>query len=87
VTLAAIRPSDDPLDIMGNVSYSDGYGAWNTIRLKKDVLKEFPQLKEKTAKIRYKLLFYKNYEEFTQAVKKIQENKEPLPMLLYFYKE
>jgi len=87
MTLAAIRPCDDPLDIMGNVSYSDNYGAWNIIRLKKDVLREFPQLKEKTAKVRYKLLFYKTYDELREAVRKMQENNEPLPMLLYFYKE
>ena len=87
MTLAALRPFDDVLDIMGSVSYSEGYGAWNTIRLKKEVLQEFPQLKEKTAKIRYKLIFYKDYEEFIEAVMKMRENNEPLPILLYFYKD
>ncbi len=87
MSLAALRPYDDALDIMGSVSYSDNYGAWNTIRLKKEVLQEFPQLKEKLAKIRYKLVFYKAYAEFLAAVKKMQENNEPLPLLLYFYKE
>lgn len=83
---AALRP-DAVLDIMGQVSYSEGYGAWNTIRLTRDILKEYPQLKEKTAKIKYELLIYKNYEEFIEKVKKMQENNEPLPILLYFYKE
>ncbi len=87
VSLAALRPYDDVLDVTGHVSYSDSYGAWNTIRLKRDVLREFPQLKEKSAKIRYKLIFYKNYQEFVESVDKMQENNEPLPMLLYFYKE
>lgn len=87
MTLAAIRPYDDVLDIMGHVAYDGNYGAWNTIRLKKEVLQEFPQLKEKTAKIRYKLLFYKDYDEFIAAVTKMKENNEPLPILLYFYKE
>lgn len=87
MTLSALRPYDDTLDIMGNVAYDGNWGAWNTIRLKKEVLQEFPQLKEKTAKFRYKLLFYKNYEEFIEAVKKMRENNEPLPILLYFYKE
>lgn len=87
MSLAALRPYDDVLDIMGNVSYSEGYGAWNTIRLKKEVLNEFPQLKERTTKIRYKLLFYKDYEEFMEAVTKMKENNEPLPILLYFFKE
>jgi hypothetical protein len=83
----AIRPYDDTLDVMGHVAYDGNYGAWNTIRLKKEVLQEFPQLKEKLAKIRYKLLFYKNHQEFIIAAKKMQENNEPLPILLFFYKE
>ncbi len=47
MSLAALRPYDDVLDIMGHVSYSEGYGAWNVIRLKKDVLKEFPAVERK----------------------------------------
>ncbi len=86
MTLAAVRPSNDKWDIIGNVSYNDGYGAWNVIRLKKEVLREFPQLREKSARIRYKLVFYKNYREFSQELKQMEKNNEPLPILLYFYK-
>lgn len=87
MTFAALRPFTGKWDIIGNVSYNEGYGAWNTIRLKKDVLKEFPQLKEKSSRIRYKLVFYKTYEDFNKAIRNMRENNEPLPLLLYFYRE
>ena len=87
MTLAMLRPYNDKLDITGHVSYSEGYGAWNVIRLKKDLLNEFPQLREKTAKILYKLVFYKSHEELKQAIRRMDENKEAIPILLYFCKK
>lgn len=86
MSLFALRPYNDKLDITGHVSYSDGYGAWNVIRLKKDLLREFPQLREKTAKILYKLVFYKSQDELKKALNDIEKNNEPLPILLYFFK-
>ncbi len=87
MTLAMLRPYNDKLDITGHVSYSEDYGAWNVIRLKKDLLNEFPQLKQKTAKILYKLVFYKSHEELKEAIKQMKDNDEPIPILLYFCKE
>lgn len=82
-----LRPNNDVLDIEGNVIYSTNWGAWNTIRLRKDILDQFPQLKDRKLKIGYRLLFYKTYDELLSAVNRIKEKKEAIPILLYLYQQ
>ncbi|MCX6707117.1 MAG: hypothetical protein NT001_03170 [Candidatus Woesearchaeota archaeon] len=82
-----LRPKNDVLDIYGKVSYDYGWRAWNTLRLKKDFLKEFPQLTEKSKSISYRMVFYKTMEELEKQIKKLKENKEALPILLWFMQE
>lgn len=74
------------IDIYGKVIYSEGDQAWNLIRLKKEILNEFHQLKEKSSKFSYKIKYFRIYEEFQEEVKKIKKG-EVLPMLVWFYKE
>jgi len=38
------------IDIEGKLIYNEGFQAWNTIRLKKEIFSEFPELKEKRSK-------------------------------------
>lgn len=81
-----LRPKNDILDINGKVSYSESSQAWNTIRFKRALLREFPQLREKSSYFGYKLVFYKSYEELENAVKSMKESEHPLPILLFFYR-
>ncbi len=74
------------VDIKGRLSYSEGAQAWNTIRFKEELLKEFPQLKEKRSVFTYQLFYYRTYEEFQKAMKELQK-KGVLPILMFFYKE
>jgi len=82
-----LRPWYDKLEVKGIISYDNNARSWNTIRVRKEVITQFPQLKEKRSKFGYKMVFYKSYEELKKAVEKIIENKEPLPLFLYFIQE
>lgn len=71
----------------GNLSYNESNRAWGTIRLKSEIINEFRQLREKRTKFNYRLLFYRDYEDFEKIVKQIIKDKEVIPMLVWFEKE
>ncbi|MFA5061290.1 MAG: hypothetical protein WC494_03170 [Candidatus Pacearchaeota archaeon] len=82
-----LRPRRERIEINGKISYGDSVGAWNKIRFKKELIKEFPQLKEKVSKFNYKMILYPDYEDLERAVRKIKKEKEAIPILLWFGKE
>ena len=76
------------IDVEGKIIYSEGNQAWNIIKLKKEFLNEFHQLKEKRLKLfSYKMLYYRTYEEFEKVVKEIVKKKGVLPILMWLEKE
>lgn len=74
------------IDIDGKLAYAEGFQSWNTIRLKKEIVEEFPQLKEKRSAFSYRLIFFRTHEELQNAVNKLK-NEEIMPMVLWLYKE
>jgi hypothetical protein len=76
------------IDSEGKVAYSESFQAWNTIRLKKELFGEFPQLKEKRSKFSYKLIYPKDIKSFEKLIKKIKkDNVGRMPILMWLYKE
>lgn len=82
-----LRPARESLDIKGRIAYTEGHQAWNLIRLKKEIINEFPQLKEKRSSFSYKLLFYHNYSQLEKAIRKMKRNNDALPILLWMVRE
>ena len=83
----ALRPIVSELDLKGRISYSDANQAWNTIRFKKELIKEFPQLKEKRSVFSYRAIFYRSLERLEKAVKQLKTEKGAIPIILFMYKE
>ena len=79
-----LKPKHDTLNVCGALSYSEGQRAWNLIRLKHDLLREFPQLKERREKFEYKLVMHRSFEDLKKAIKEIEKDKKVIPMLLFF---
>ena len=76
------------VDSEGKIAYSESFQAWNTLKLKKELFLEFPQLKEKRSKFSYRLIYYRDSIEFEKAIKQmIKDDKKAMPLLLYLYKE
>ncbi|MFA5020401.1 MAG: hypothetical protein WC533_04880 [Candidatus Pacearchaeota archaeon] len=82
-----LRPQKKEINLKGKLSYSWEVRAWNTIRLKKEIVNEFPQLKERLSAFGYNLVFFQDYNDFEKATRKIKKNKEALPILLWLVKE
>lgn len=74
------------IDIEGNVAYAEGFQAWNLIRLKKEIIDEFPQLREKRSRFTYQMIFHRTYKELLKTIKKLKNN-DVMPMLMFLYKE
>jgi hypothetical protein len=73
--------------VNGILSYDEALQAWSILRLRKDLINEFNQLKEKRSKFSYELLFYRSYEEFEKAMKDLVKKEEVLPILMFLKKE
>ena len=81
-----IIPRKEVLKLNGSVCYNDAWRAWNTIRLKKDIIKEFPQLREKDKAVNYHMIYFRTHKELMKFGRSLKD-KEVLPILLFFWKE
>ena len=76
------------IKVEGKLSYSESSQAWSIIRFKSELVKEFPQLKEKRSNFTYKLVYYRNIEELEKAIKKLKKDKDGvLPLTMFLCKE
>ena len=82
-----LKPKTNNLEITGKVSYHESVHAWNTIRFKKPVLDMFPQLRNKSSIIKFKLEFSGSYDELIRRIVELKEKKEGIPLLLYLLQE
>ena len=79
-----LRPKQETFEIEGKLSYGEGNRAWNTIWLKRDLLKEFPQLKERRKKFNYKMVMHRSFKELKRDINKMDKEGEVIPLLLWF---
>ena len=82
-----LRPMHKAIEIIGKLSYEEGYRAWSTIRFKKRLINEFPDLEEKRAIFSYKMIFHRTPKELEKAVREMKKGDKPLPILLFLVKE
>jgi len=67
--------------------YNESKQAWSNIKLKRELINEFPQLKEKRANFFYELVFCRSYEDFDKTLKELSNGEDVVPMLMFLYKE
>ncbi len=82
-----LRPSKEEINVQGRMFYDSSIRAWNTLRLKTEMLREFKSLKDRSSKFSYKLSFYEDYLTFEKALRKMKKANLPLPVLMWFVKE
>jgi len=87
VRMKLLSPRKGALNIVGAMTYSEGNQAWSVMRLKKELLHEFPQLKEKREQFLYKMIIHRSFEGLKDEVKKLEGSEdEVVPVLLFFGK-
>ncbi len=74
------------VEINGKLLYDEGTKSFSRIRLKKELIEEFPQLRERRSSFSYELKFFRDNEELGRMIKSL--NKEnAMPILMWLYKE
>jgi hypothetical protein len=82
-----LTPWTGSISVEGRISYNESAQAWNILRLPKEIMNDFPVLKKKRAKLSFRMEHVRNIENLKARVKKIEEEKKPIPILLYLYLE
>lgn len=82
--ISFLNPSQETLKITGKLFYSEGDQSWNVIRLKKEILHKFPQLKEKSSKFSYQMVVPQSSDEIKDLLKEVRES---IPILLFLCRE
>jgi len=76
------------IEINGRLNYCESMHAWGNIRLKKELINEFPQLRERRSKFSFKVGYHRSLQELEKEIKSIKSKKwAPLPLLVWLYKE
>ena len=75
------------INVKGKIHYNESKQAWSNIKLKRELINEFPQLKEKRANFSYELMFCRTSEDLEKALKELSKKGEIIPMLMLLYKE
>ena len=81
-----LQPSKKVINLTGKMFYREAIRAWNTMRIKKEIIEEFPALKERRSSFSYQMLFYRDYIDLEKAIRKMKKDKLPTPLLLFFRK-
>ena len=81
-----LRPQKETLEINGKLSYRESLRAWNTIRFKKELIAEFPALKDRTARFGYTLVLHRDFASLEQAIRKLKRENGAIPILLNIQK-
>ncbi|MFH1073182.1 MAG: hypothetical protein V1743_07180 [Nanoarchaeota archaeon] len=78
-------PWQETLVSEGKVFYCEGMRAWNIIRLKTQLLDELPLLREKRAKVSYRIEHPRTIQNFKKILERIEKEGKPLPFLLQVF--
>ncbi|MBT3577274.1 hypothetical protein HOA55_01985 [archaeon] len=74
------------IDIEGKISYAESFQSWNMLRLKREIVEEFPILKEKRSSFSYRLMFCRSHEDLMKMVKGLK-SEAVMPLVLWMYKD
>jgi hypothetical protein len=85
--LSALAPKNETPEIFGKLLYGEGAQAWHIIRLKREILQKFPQLKEKRSSFCYKMIMPRDFKEFKDKIKEMENNSACcVPIILGMYR-
>jgi hypothetical protein len=82
-----LRPRRERIEVTGKISYQESTHSWSQLNMRKAILSEFPQLKERIASFGYKMIFYQEYDQLEKFLRKIKREGEVVPILMWLVKE
>jgi hypothetical protein len=71
----------------GKMYYKEANRAWCFLRLRKEILDEFDELREKYCNFSYDVVYYETYEELEKALRDFKKGGQPLPILMWLVRD
>lgn len=78
-----LHPSRGTIITHGKVSYKESSQAWSIVQIKKEIIHEFPQLREKRGKFAYKMVLHRNFKELAKSIREMEKRGDSVPLLLF----
>ncbi len=82
-----LTPAREVVEVDGSVFYQQKPGAWNTLRLKRQIYEEYPLLKQKAKRISYRMALCRTQKQMDDIMAKVRREEIPMPLLLWFSTE
>ena len=80
-----LQPTKEALKVEGRIIYQESAQAWNTIKLKREVLFLYPQLRDKRGQLKYTMIIPRSSQEIKSQINKLI-NTNKIPILLFLEK-
>jgi hypothetical protein len=82
-----LHPWNNIVKAQGKIYYCSGTETWQLLKLNKEILVAFPELKEKRSKFGYNMFFPQNLKKFKQLSNDVLSGKNPIPIMINLVKE
>jgi hypothetical protein len=84
-----LAPVHEVLEVKGKLTYNEGDQAFSNLKFKKELLQEFPHLKEKASKFDfiYLMKLHRSFKELRREIEELEENRKAIPIVLMIAKK
>ena len=81
-----LRPTKEAVVVRGKLFYSEGDRAWTNLRLKKEILQEYPYLKERRSSFVYFMKMHRSHEELKKELAEL-EKQGAIPIIFFLARD
>ena len=75
------------VNVQGKLHYNESSQAWNKLKFKKELLNEFPQLKQKMSHFVYEMQYFRDPKDFEELLLRLKKGVVGLPVLMWIWEE
>ena len=75
----------EKIEVSGNIVYQEASRAYNTIKIPRLIIDQFPDLRNRELMPSFKMKLYKSYADLKRLIWEMEYSKEQIPIMLVFY--
>lgn len=79
-----LQPNQEVINVKGKLFYHESAQSHSVIKLTKEVLYNYPQLKEKMSSFSYNMFLPRSNKEVEELMKSFEKEINAVPILLFF---
>lgn len=79
-----LSPTKETLKIKGKISYNESDQAFTLLKFRKEVVNEYPHLKEKNSPFEfvYLMKLHRTYQDLKREIELLEKEEKPIPFML-----